>query len=321
MKSSLSKRKIAVAALSLCAAFLSTEFTAAYGAMRGDETATPIKHLVVIFQENTTFDHYFATYPRAANPPGDPVFKPRPGTPSVNTLAGALLTDNPNSFQPFRLDRSRQLVCTQNHGYTAEQQAFDRGLMDKFVEFTGRTVPFCEFGLGKNVVMGYYDGNTVTALWNYAQHFAMSDNFYQTIFGESAPSHINLISGQTHGVTVVRDMGDTNKFMVQGTLIANAFPVDDCSPASASLVMMTGRNVGDLLNEKSITWGWFAGGFAPTSRKPDGTANCGAQHTSVGGQTSKDYNFSFLEPFQFYPSTANPHHLPARPMMPTTSTT
>ena len=48
--------------------------------------------------------------------------------------------------------------------------------------------------------MGYYDGNTVTALWNYAQHFAMSDNFFDTNFGPSTPGAINLISGQTHGV-------------------------------------------------------------------------------------------------------------------------
>ncbi len=279
----------------------------------GNKTTTPIEHLVVIFQENISFDHYFATYPHAENPPGEPTFHARAGTPSVNGLTGALLTDNPNSFQPFRLDRSRQLVCDQNHEYTAEQQAFDRGLMDKFVEFTGSSVApaRCDFGLGKNVVMGYYDGNTVTALWNYAQHFAMSDNFYQTIFGESAPSHINLVSGQTHGVTVVRDMGDTDKFIVQGTLVGNATPVDDCPATSASLVMMTGRNVGDLLNDHGITWGWFAGGFAPTSRKPDGTANCDAQHTSVGGKTPKDYLSSAVEPFQFYPSTANPHHLPA----------
>ena len=46
--------------------------------------------------------------------------------------------------------------------------------------------------------MGYYDGNTVTALWNYAQHFAMSDNFYDTEFGTTVMGHLNLISGQTH---------------------------------------------------------------------------------------------------------------------------
>ena len=47
--------------------------------------------------------------------------------------------------------------------------------------------------------MDYYDGNTVTALWNYAQQFAMSDNSWDTAFGPSTPGALNLISGQTHG--------------------------------------------------------------------------------------------------------------------------
>src|ERR1700754_4237944 len=38
------------------------------------QTATPIKHLVVIFQENRSFDHYFGTYPNATNPAGEPAF-------------------------------------------------------------------------------------------------------------------------------------------------------------------------------------------------------------------------------------------------------
>lgn len=42
------------------------------------QTATPIKHLVVIYDENISFDHYFATYPDATNPPGEPAFRPRP---------------------------------------------------------------------------------------------------------------------------------------------------------------------------------------------------------------------------------------------------
>src|SRR2546426_8144093 len=94
-----------------------------------DETTTPIKHLVVIFQENVSFDHYFATYPNAANLPSEPVFNPRPGTPSVNGLSGGLLTSNPNSAQPFRLDRSQFQTCDQDHNYTHEQRAFDSGLM------------------------------------------------------------------------------------------------------------------------------------------------------------------------------------------------
>jgi phospholipase C len=60
-------------------------------------TATPIKHLVVVFNENRSFDHYFATYPNAANPPGELPFKADPRTPKVNNLVNAnLLVNNPN---------------------------------------------------------------------------------------------------------------------------------------------------------------------------------------------------------------------------------
>ena len=101
-------------------------------------TTTPITHLVVIFQENVSFDHYFATYPTATNPAGQPAFSAAPGTPTVNGLSAALLTANPNAVQPFRLDRSQAETCDQDHSYTDEQKAFDSGLMDKFVETVGR---------------------------------------------------------------------------------------------------------------------------------------------------------------------------------------
>src|SRR5437660_11068762 len=89
---------------------------------RTSTTATPIKHLVVIFDENISFDHYFGTYRHALNPAGEPAFTASPTTPSVNGLDQALLTHNPNSANPVRLDRSQALTCDQNHGYKAEQQ-------------------------------------------------------------------------------------------------------------------------------------------------------------------------------------------------------
>ena len=99
------------------------------------DTSTPIKHVVVIFQENVSFDHYFATYPYAANPGSEPIFLPRKGahpTPTVNGLSGPLMTHNPNSVQPFRIDRSQAIVCDQSHSYTGEQQAMDGGLDGPF---------------------------------------------------------------------------------------------------------------------------------------------------------------------------------------------
>jgi phospholipase C len=71
--------------------------------------ATPIKHLVVIFQENVSFDHHFGSCPNATNPAGEPAFHASPRTPSVNGLSGPLLTNNPNSANPQRLGRSQAL--------------------------------------------------------------------------------------------------------------------------------------------------------------------------------------------------------------------
>src|SRR4051812_23656674 len=157
--------------------------------------ATPIQHLVVIFQENVSFDHYFGTYP------------------NVNGLTPALLTNNPNGVNPRRYDPANindVLTCDQDHDYGDEQDAFDGGLMDKFPQTVGN-------GAGKSPegnncvagdVMNYYDGSTVTALWNYAQHYAMSDNSYGTTFGPSTPGAINLASGDTDGVDLTHEVNN-----------------------------------------------------------------------------------------------------------------
>src|SRR5215469_6313489 len=157
--------------------------TCVVSAARADEglrTNTPIKHVVAIFQENVSFDHYFGTYPHAMpNQDGSVNFgRPRSGTPPVNSLeSSGLLSNNPNGVNPFRIDRSVPLTCDQDHGYADEQFAFDGGLMDRFL------VHSCNDPvLGANSTLGYYDGNTVTALWNYAQHFALSDNSFGTTF-------------------------------------------------------------------------------------------------------------------------------------------
>jgi len=92
------------------------------------QTANPIKHVVVIFDENVSFDHYFATYPNALNPPHETPFQPRPGTQAVNGLTPLLLERNPNflntkvngtyATNPFRLGPAQAATADQNHGYT-----------------------------------------------------------------------------------------------------------------------------------------------------------------------------------------------------------
>lgn len=279
-------------------------------------TTTPIKHVIVLFQENVSFDHYFATYPNAANnTAGEPTFNAASNTPSVNGLSGALLTDNQNSTQPFRLSRAQAVTCDQDHNYTPEQQAFNSGLMNMFPKYTGvgstTSSPCNDAGMGPGVVMGYYDGNTVTALWNYAQNFAMSDNSFGTTFGPSAPGVINLISGQTHGATVTSG-SPSGVVGSGGSLIGDGRPsaaLDDCTITSKTLVTMTGQNVGNLLNAQNISWGWFQGGFRPSS-VTNGTAVCATAHNNISGASAGTDYIPHHAGFMFYPSTANPHHLP-----------
>jgi phospholipase C len=164
---------------------------------QSNSTTTPIKHVVVIFDENNAFDHYFGVYPNALNPAGEPAFHARPGTPSVNGLTDTLLTANLNAAAPFRLDRSMASTCDNDNHYTDEQKAYDGGLVDKAATLLSGTGAGCT----PNLAMGYYDGNTVTALWNYAQHYAMSDNFFASTFGTTVMGHLNLLSGQTHGAS------------------------------------------------------------------------------------------------------------------------
>jgi phospholipase C len=165
------------------------------------------------------------------------------------------------------------VTCDQDHGYTSEQRAFDHGLMDQFVQDTGsaKTVAQCT---GKNsgtspnyAVMDYYDGNTVTGLWNYAQHFAMSDNSYSTTFGPSSPGAINVTAGNTFGATCGGDSGAVYPATVPpcpasdkaatptpgnpqpqgaGTMYSDADPAFDVCSAGAT-IGMGGQNIGDLL--------------------------------------------------------------------------
>jgi phospholipase C len=385
-----------------------------------------IKHVVIIFQENASFDHYFATYPDAKNTDGTH-FVARGNTPTVNGLTDgnsqfpervnvALHDFNPNSpvgepsglnpnggANPFRMTRDQVVTCSNNHDYKGEQIATDSGFMDMFPQVNATNGAGC--ATDGSTVMGYFDGNTVTAMWNWAQRFAMSDNSWDATYGPSTPGALNLISGQTGGAVLHTFTGTTlsatgqltdtvqtsslpDTFFVgptnpkvatdlannaahvllqTGTLTTDEDPyLDDCgndkggTVAGKLTVEMTGKNVGDLLNEKGVTWGWFAGGFrtaktanpittdpahpmAGVSNDPFGEPSFGGmtndgQSENVGRQNfvpavcdaahvlhpdavgsfdglaavhpiRTDYN-AHHEPFQYYATTRNPHHLP-----------
>jgi phospholipase C len=291
-------------------------------------TVTPIQHVVVIFQENVSFDHYFGSYPNAAG------FVAQPGTPTVNGLTGSLLSNNPNKnnatnvpqINPFLLDRTQASTCDQDHNYGDEQKAFDMGLMDLFPASVGvGENAFClddySYGMGKGIVEGYFDGDTVTAMWNYAQNYALNDNFYGTTFGPSTPGVLNLVAGNTNPATLT---GISTK-VVDGTLVGDLDPTGDvCS--SATNVQIGGQNIGNLLTSAGLSWGSFMGGFDLTITNPNGTTGCKRSSPATAANDTKnfppqpgDMNFTadYIPHhafFQYWASTANLSH--ARPTVP-----
>jgi phospholipase C len=354
----------------LTAAFaVSAAATVAQGAKFSSNvrTKTPIKHLVVIFQENVSFDHYFGTYPKAANLPGETAFHAASGTPtSINNLVTPLdttnqfkpltgvdlLNNNPNNnpnapvapnnsktngsgaSNPFRLSPSQALTADQGHNEGPEESAYNNGHMDGFPAWVGTAGPppaGPPAAVGtKGLTMGYYDGNTVTALWNYAQSYAMNDNAYTTQFGPSTPGALNLVAGQTSGVTATLNVFSASNTLLHPTHeawaeaaqipsniteIGDGDPLQDvCSNPTLDQVTMKTRNIGDLLNDAGITWGAFMGGFDLTVVNPNGTMGCNRQTNpaapGIPAFTSVDY-IPHHAWFQYFASTRNISH--ARP--------
>ena len=312
------------------------------------KTKTPIKHLIVVLNENRSFDHYFGTYPNAINPEGEPIFEPAKNTPrNINNLLSspALLDNNPNAnpnvvpsngatvtqpsnganaANPFRLDRTQADTAGQNHSYGPEQKAYDAGKNDLFPLDVGSGTAGAAGAFGtKGQVMGFFDGNTVTAYWNYAQNFAMSDNAWGDTFGPSTPGLLEMFAGQTNGM--VPGVGTSGNELPDGqggfTLIGDVDPTFDICSRGTS-VSSTAKNIGDLLNAADIPWGSFYGGFNLQTINDNGssgcsgvnsqgvvTANAGRSHVSaVTGRTVNDYIQHHIWT-QYFASTANPNHL------------
>jgi phospholipase C len=350
---------------------VSAAATIAYGADPASKlrTKTPIKHLVVIFQENVSFDHYFGTYPKAANTDGSH-FTAAPGTYSVNNLSTPLnpskgfmptgqnlLGSNPNNVSanpsgpaaglcsptptngagasnPFRLSHSQALTADQGHNYDPEQGAYDGGQMDGFPACVGvkgppPAAPPAAVGT-TGLTMGYFDGNTVTALWNYTQNYALNDNHYVTVFGPSTPGALNVVAGQTNGVSATLNVfsttspitllhptheawGDAAQIHSNISVIGDGDPLQDvCSNGSIDQVTVASKNIGDLLTAKNITWGAFMGGFNLSIKNPNGTTGC--NRSSAPSVAPAAFTADYIPHhawFQYFTSTRNPNH--ARP--------
>src|SRR5258705_3639208 len=149
----------------------------------------------------------------------------------------------------------------------------------------------------------------------------MSDNACTDTYGPSTPGSLEVVSGQNNGVRIVKTSQQpfnlttaSHSYYIndgQGgiTLINDVDPGYDLCSSTTDQVMTSGKNIGDLLNARSITWGGFMGGFNLSAVNSNGTTGCKRRTVALAvGQATADY-IPHHHWFPYYASTANPPHL------------
>jgi phospholipase C len=149
-----------------------------------------IKHVVVIQQENRSFDTYFGSYPGADGIPmrdGKPtVCAPDPAT--NQCVAPYVDHADVNGGGPHSDVSAKADVDTgKMNGFIAQAQSGKRGCADP-------TNPACTTGTGTDV-MGYHTKSDIPNYWTYANDFVLQDHMFEPNASWSMPSHLFLVSG------------------------------------------------------------------------------------------------------------------------------
>ena len=150
---------------------------------------TPIKHFVVVMQENHTFDNYFGTYPGAN---GIPAGTRMPLHPAFGSTAFAT---------PFHIGGSA--ATDLNHSIASAAIAYHGGRMDGFSAAQ-------DIGAPARQVMGYYNGSDLPLYWNMADQYVLFDRFFSSAMGGSLINHYYWVAGGiggAQGTTLSRPTG------------------------------------------------------------------------------------------------------------------
>ncbi len=241
-----------------------------------------INHVVVIYQENWSFDSLYGRFPGAngidnagaAATQVDKDGNPYPTLPQpLNTTFSPPVPDPrfPADLPNAPFDMSKYVSPTQQsgdlvHRYYQEQYQIDGGKMDKFVAWTDSA----------GLVMSYYDGTNMPE-GKLAQQFTLMDNFFHAVFGGSFLNHqflvcacapkwpdapANLVAQLDAGGVMTKD----GQVSPDGYAINTSFTVNSPHPANITdtnllVPEQTASTIGDRLSEQGVPWAWYSGGW------------------------------------------------------------
>ena len=223
-----------------------------------------VKHLIIVVMQNSSFDHLFGTYP-GVNGLDSSLPSYHQVDQAGNTISPQLLTN----LSPADL----------NHTATSYTIAYDSGKMDKYAWENGDTS------------MDYYDSSSistandgrqfgVTTLWNYAQQYALADNFFAAAMASEPSNMLYMVAADPSTGS------DPYGYPQLDACTAGLYQQNKNSGANIT-PPLTFPNVGDQLSGKNITWGFYQEFF---SNEQDGTC------THYVPQEN---------PFQYFQTTAN----------------
>jgi phospholipase C len=203
----LTRRRLLTGAGAAAAAAFAAEFlpasvrrALASGPARGSGRLSDIKHVVILMQENRSFDHYFGTLPGVRGfsdpnaiklPTGQPVwYQPIPTTPPPTNPTEYT---NPDGYLlPFRLNTittSAQSIPSTSHAWHYQHTSWDNGAMDGFV-----TAHLAANGNAGPYTMGYYTREDLPFQFALAENFTICDRYFCSVLGPTWPNRLMHIS-------------------------------------------------------------------------------------------------------------------------------
>ncbi len=205
-----------------------------------------IQHVIVIMQENRSFDHYFGTFPGAEGLPVDGMGNFTSCLPDPNSDAGCV--------KPFHLTADKNSGGP--HNAVNAQNCIAGGKMDGFIANAeaGKTTcadpndPACSNGMLVDV-MGYHTDAEIPNYWAYAKNFALNDHMFQPNASWSFPQHLYMVSGWSAKCTTPSDPNTCVTELVSPGNGKSAGPMNE----------YPWTDITYLLHKQKVTWKYYLG--------------------------------------------------------------
>lgn len=191
-----------------------------------NRASVPFNHIVVLMQENRTFDNYFWTYP---------------GQVGYNPSLCMPLTRTQGCMRPWQTNRTA-IPSDLPHDWVSTHIAYDNGSMDGFMRAASNN-PY---------VMSYYDEGTLPYLWFFARNYVLADEFFTSAKSYSQPNHWYMIAGRAPNVSLYENAAtERNQCYNQ---LTGKLTLQSCEYINQANEIET---MAEILTEHGISWKYY----------------------------------------------------------------